>query len=73
MRADTFARTKPGNAEPLVRLVHQGRGDGPQLDSAVPQEVCDNVALQTDGSPESRGIVNIWLLSSTEQIFYFIY
>ena len=67
MWADPFARAQPGDAEPLVRIVHQGRGDGPQLDPTVPQEVCDNIAVQTDGSAEGRGILNIWLLSSKER------
>jgi len=71
---DTFARTQPGDAEPFVRVVHQGRGDGPQLYTTVPQEVRDNVALQTDGSPEGWGILNICLLSSiVEEKYYFIY
>lgn len=48
VRADLVARTKSCDVESSVRIVHQGRGDGPVGHSSVQEEICDDIAVQTD-------------------------
>lgn len=48
VRAHVIAGTKPCDVEPPLRPVHQGRRDGTQCDSQVPEKVRDDSVVQAN-------------------------